>query len=238
MAHLLLGEHAEVKAWSRWKGSRCCKRGCNKRGKRTLANADKRRHRALCKFWKCKVLIFLRVWSFDAHALYILPADYLVASLEICRIAENRRRTNCTEHVSKKIRPSKRLELDILQKSVPKHRQKCAQTRDQRAENGALDPWSLSLRLWGAPIFSPEGPNPLFWRVSERFEAKIWGAPNAGPTTTDPTPHFRPSQTNAKQRKIKELHPLLRTPFCGSPKGTLAVVSWSEGSIHHVMRSL
>ena len=31
---------------------------------------------------------------------------------------------------------------------------------------------------------------PLFWRVSERFGSKIWGAPNADPTTTDPTPLF------------------------------------------------
>ena len=43
-------------------------------------------------------------------------------------------------------------------------------------ENGALDPWSLNLRFWGAPIFSPEAPKPLFWRVSERFGAKS-GAP-------------------------------------------------------------
>ena len=41
--------------------------------------------------------------------------------------------------------------------------------------------------VWGAPFFSPDAPNPLFWRVSERFGAKIWGAPNADPTTTDPT---------------------------------------------------
>ena len=33
---------------------------------------------------------------------------------------------------------------------------------DQRAENGALDPWSLNLRFWGAPIFNPEAPKPLF----------------------------------------------------------------------------
>ena len=63
-----------------------------------------------------------------------------------------------------------------------------------RAENGALDPWSLNLRFWGAPIFSPEASKPLFWRVSERFGANIWGAPNADTTTTDPTPHSRPSE--------------------------------------------
>ena len=26
------------------------------------------------------------------------------------------------------------------------------------AENGALDPWSLNLRFWGAPFLSPEAP--------------------------------------------------------------------------------
>ena len=32
----------------------------------------------------------------------------------------------------------------------------------KRAENGALDPWLLNLRCWGAPIFSPETPKPYF----------------------------------------------------------------------------
>ena len=32
----------------------------------------------------------------------------------------------------------------------------------QRAENGALDPWPLNLRFWGAPIFSPEAPQTFF----------------------------------------------------------------------------
>ena len=32
---------------------------------------------------------------------------------------------------------------------------KATVTRYMRAENGALDPWSLNLRFWGAPIFSP-----------------------------------------------------------------------------------
>ena len=36
-------------------------------------------------------------------------------------IAQNRRRTKCTEHASKKIRPSKRLELYIFQIN-PLHR--------------------------------------------------------------------------------------------------------------------
>ena len=35
--------------------------------------------------------------------------------------------------------------------------------------------------FWGAPMFSPDSrgpPKPLLLRVSERFGAKIWGAPN------------------------------------------------------------
>ena len=41
----------------------------------------------------------------------------------------------------------------------------------QRAENGALDPWSSNLRFWGAPIFSPEEPKPL---ILKGF-GTIWG---------------------------------------------------------------
>ena len=46
--------------------------------------------------------------------------------------------------------------------------------------NGALDPWSLSLRFWGAPIFSPEDPKPLFLKG---FGAIIlWQKPGAPQT--------------------------------------------------------
>ena len=55
----------------------------------------------------------------------------------------------------------------------------------RRAENGALDPWLLNLRFWGAPIFSPEAPKPLFWRVSERF-GQTSGAPSADPKGSNP----------------------------------------------------
>ena len=40
----------------------------------------------------------------------------------------------------------------------------------QRAENGVLDGWSLNLRFWGAPIFSPEAPT----LILKDFGA-IWG---------------------------------------------------------------
>ena len=62
-----------------------------------------------------------------------------------------------------------------------------------RAENGALEPLSLNQHFGAPRCFSPEAPTPLFWRVSERIWARIGGAPNADPTTTDPTPHSQPS---------------------------------------------
>ena len=63
----------------------------------------------------CKVLILLRVWSFNSHARCILLADDSGRSLWYSvEIAQNRRRTKCTEHASWKARPSKRLGLYIL----------------------------------------------------------------------------------------------------------------------------
>ena len=67
---------------------------------------------------KCKVQLFLRVWSFYSHALHILSAEDLATSLGFCRNRQNRRWTKCTEHASKKIRPSKRLELYIFQRNT------------------------------------------------------------------------------------------------------------------------
>ena len=50
---------------------------------------------------KCRVLIFLRVWSFDSHALFILSADDFGRLLwHSVEIAQNRRQTKCTEHAS------------------------------------------------------------------------------------------------------------------------------------------
>ena len=46
----------------------------------------------------------------------------------------------------------------------------------------------------GCPDLQSGGPKPWSWRVSERFGAKIWGPPNADPTTTGPTPHSWPSE--------------------------------------------
>ena len=44
------------------------------------------------------------------------------------------------------------------------------------------------------PDFQSRGPKTLiFAGLSQRFGAKVWGAPNADPTTADPTPHSRPS---------------------------------------------
>ena len=68
---------------------------------------------------KCKVLIFLRFWSFNSHALFILSVDEFGRLLwDSVETSQNCRRTKYTEHVSKKIRPSKRLELYIFQKDL------------------------------------------------------------------------------------------------------------------------
>ena len=65
---------------------------------------------------KCKALIFLRIWSFCSHAPYILSGDNSGRFLQNrTEVAQNCRRTKYTEHASKKIRPSKRLELYIFQ---------------------------------------------------------------------------------------------------------------------------
>ena len=49
----------------------------------------------------------------------------------------------------------------------------------------------------GRPDFSPEArPNPYFEGFRSDFGAKIWGAPGADPTTTDPTAHSQPSDTH------------------------------------------
>ena len=69
---------------------------------------------------KCKVLIYLRVWSFDPHARCILFADNWAFLWDSLEIVQNRRRRKCTEHASQKIRPSKRLELySFLEKQKP-----------------------------------------------------------------------------------------------------------------------
>ena len=75
--------------------------------------------------------------------------------------------------------------------------------RDWRYSEGrewGVGSWSLNLRFWGALIFSPEAPKPFLWRVSERFGANISDTPNADPTTTDLTPHSRPSEIFKHQR--------------------------------------
>ena len=59
------------------------------------------------------------------------------------------------------------------------------------------------MRFWRAPIFSLEAPKPLFKRGFGAIWAKIWGAPNTDPTTTDPTPHFRPSEFRVQFQVVK-----------------------------------
>ena len=50
-------------------------------------------------------------------------------------------------------------------------------------------------RFWGAPIFSPEVPKYLFFKRFRTSGRKNRGAPKTpNPTTTDLTPHLRPSE--------------------------------------------
>ena len=60
-----------------------------------------------------------------------------------------------------------------------------------------VDPSSLDLRFWGAPIFSPEGPKTLILKGFGAIWGQTPGAPQkADPITTDPMPHSRPSKFN------------------------------------------
>ena len=62
---------------------------------------------------------FLRVWPFHSHALFILSAKFGRLLWDCVEIAQNRRQTKCTEHASKKIRPSRRLELFWRAGTIP-----------------------------------------------------------------------------------------------------------------------
>ena len=65
---------------------------------------------------------------------------------------------------------------------------------NQRAENGALDPWSLDLRL-GCPTYLPQiAPKPFKTRVLWPLDWKSGRTKNADSTTTDPMPQSRPSE--------------------------------------------
>ena len=50
----------------------------------------------------------------------------------------------------------------------------------------AMDPWSLNLRFWGAPIFSPEVPNPCF----EGFQSNL-GQKSGAPQTQIQRPRIQ-----------------------------------------------
>ena len=83
---------------------------------------------------------------------------------------------------------------------------------NQRAANGGLDPSWLDLAFFGAPrFFRPEVPKSF----NNWFLGDLWtenrGAPKTpNPTTTDPTPHLRPSELKPLRRVSKgrgdELH--------------------------------
>ena len=82
----------------------------------------------------------------------------------------------------------------------------------QRAENGALDPWSLDLRL-GHPRFLPQiAPKPFKIRVCGASGQKI-GAPQKHLTTTNPTPRSRPSDAQAGLRHPGSMRVRLHANF-------------------------
>ena len=82
----------------------------------------------------------------------------------------------------------------------------------------------------GRPDFQSRGPKTLILKVSERFGANIWGAPNADPTTTDPTPHVRPSDERCP--KSGSLGLVLLQSSSSPAKDSLR-----RGSCHKVSRS-
>ena len=78
------------------------------------------------KSGKCEVQIFLRVWSFLLTcSVHFARGRFGRLLWDSAEVARNRRRTTCTEHASKKIRPSKTLELYIFQRDSDLIRSRC-----------------------------------------------------------------------------------------------------------------
>ena len=64
----------------------------------------------------------------------------------------------------------------------------------QSAETGGLDTSWLDIAFLGGPDFQPRGPQTLLFKGFWDLWTKSRGAPKTRkPTTTHPTPHFRPS---------------------------------------------
>ena len=68
-------------------------------------------------------------------------------------------------------------------------------------------------RFWGAPIFSPEVPNPLRQVLWDLWTENRGAPKTPNSTTTDPTPHSRPSETpSVPPQGSQEPPPLLKKP--------------------------
>ena len=103
----------------------------------------------------CKVLIFLRVWSFFSHALCIhfVRQGFGRCLWDSIEIAQNRQQTKYAEHASKKIRPTKRIRaLHFPEKRAkyapPPVLQFCTRDVDHRFCGGGAwisrsDPWTI-----------------------------------------------------------------------------------------------
>ena len=70
----------------------------------------------------------------------------------------------------------------------------------KRATNGGLDPSCLDLALLGRPDFQSSGPQiPIFRRLRDLWTENRGAPKTPNPTTTDPTPHSRPSETKGRE---------------------------------------
>ena len=102
------------------------------------------------------------------HCTFCPPTIWATSLWDSVEIVQNRQRTKCTEHASKKIRPSKRLELYIFQRNDYQ--------RAEIPENGGLDPWWLDVALFGAPRFSVQRSQNTYFKGFEELWTENRGA--------------------------------------------------------------
>ena len=79
-----------------------------------MRNSRCRFQKIIVEFQRATVVkfqVFLNVWPFHMHSLYIFSADTMVISLEACRNRLNRRWTNVKSMHVKRPDPQQRLEL-------------------------------------------------------------------------------------------------------------------------------
>ena len=102
------------------------------------------------------VCMYIYLYIYIYNAVYVYGSHQFRESLrELLRVVVSygsSREMPFREWNSENIRES----LSELRELLREYPGTLGELREcQRAENGALDPWSLDLRFWGAPIFSP-----------------------------------------------------------------------------------